>query len=268
MFPLISPIRPKLFMESDSHSFHSRIYVGTSGWSYKHWRGIFYPDTLPPTKYLQHFSRYFTTVEINNSFYRLPEKSSFLKWKDETPPDFLFATKASRFITHLKRLRPSFDSVTLFLDRVRFLGDKLGPILFQLPPRWKADQKRLEEFLKELPSGYQYVFEFRDHSWFTDEIYATLSKYNIAFCIYDLLGDTSPLIVTSKRFVYVRLHGSGQKYGGSYPDEVLKVWSKQILEWQAAGYKVFFYFNNDHKGFAIKNAFSLRGFLKEISGNA
>jgi uncharacterized protein YecE (DUF72 family) len=264
MFSLALPFQQKLFMELDSERFdHKHVHVGTSGWSYKHWRGIFYPDNLSSKQYLQHFSHYFSTVEINNSFYRLPEESSFLKWKEETPPAFLFATKASRFITHLKRLKPSFDSIVLFLDRVRLLSEKLGPILFQLPPHWKADQKRLEDFLEKLPSGFQYVFEFRDPSWFTDKIYATLNEHNVAFCIYDLQGKASPTVVTSRQLVYVRLHGSDHKYGGSYPDNSLKKWSEQILNWEENGYEVFFYFNNDHQGFAVKNAFTLRGFLKK-----
>lgn len=229
-----------------------KIHIGTSGWSYSHWLGTFYPTGTKTQAHLDFYVRYFSTVEINNSFYRLPERKTFSNWKNSVPEDFLFVVKANRFITHMKKLKDPAASIYSFMENVTALEEKLGPILFQLPPNWKLNIQRFEEFLSALPRGMRYVFEFRNESWYTAEIYALLQRYNCAFCMYELGGHTSPILVTAD-FVYLRLHGPGEKYQGSYPDQTLDYWSDQCMAWSASG-DVFVYFDNDQNGYAPKNA--------------
>jgi uncharacterized protein YecE (DUF72 family) len=239
----------------------ARTYIGTSGWHYAHWIGRFYPaDTRPGTE-LGLFSKQFSTVEINNSFYRMPGKPTFEKWKKTTPPGFTFAVKASRYITHMKKLKDGAKAVRQFLGRADALGRKLGPVLFQLPPHWHLNLDRLTEFLRSLPKGYRYAFEFRDHTWYTNDVLTALKKYSCAFCIYELDGHMSPEEITAN-FVYVRLHGPGGKYQGSYPDKVLKTWAAKIQHWNESRKDVYIYFDNDDQGFAAFNARRLASLLK------
>ena len=181
-------------------------YIGTSGWHYDHWKGPFYPKDLSATGFLEHYAGLFPTAEINNSFYRLPEEKTLAGWRETTPKGFVFSVKASRYLTHMKKLKDPDEPLERLLDRVSALGDKLGSILFQLPPRWKINSERLESFLDVLPENHRYAFEFRDASWFDDEVYGLLTEYGASFCVYDLDGQTSPKEVTAD-FVYVRLHG-------------------------------------------------------------
>jgi uncharacterized protein YecE (DUF72 family) len=237
-----------------------RIHIGTSGWSYKHWRITFYPEEVKVKDQFEYYRRFFDTVEINNTFYRLPEKSTFLKWKNEVPHGFMYVVKASRFITHMKKLHDPKRSLALFLDHVSLLEEKLGAILFQLPPSLKANHLLLKDFLEQLPVEYRYVFEFRNADWYREEIYQLLKKYNCAFCIYELNGHVSP-IKTTADFVYLRLHGPGNKYQGSYSDETLLKWATLCKEWLKTK-DVFVYFDNDEKAFAVYNAMK----LKELTG--
>jgi uncharacterized protein YecE (DUF72 family) len=238
-----------------------RIYIGTSGWSYKHWRGTFYPEQIKVKNHFFYYLQHFNTVEINNTFYGIPSDETFINWEKKVPDDFIYVIKANRNITHLKKLHEPSISLPPFLDRVKLLDKKLGPILFQLPPFMKSNVALFESFLHELPKNYRYVFEFRNADWYKDEIYQLLKEYNCAFCIYELAGHLSPLEVTAD-FVYLRLHGPGNKYQGSYSNEALKKWAEQCSEWLKTK-DVFVYFDNDEKGYAAFNALK----LKEIINN-
>lgn len=230
-----------------------KIHVGTSGWHYKHWVGTFYPEGISASNQLEHYLKDFTAVEINNSFYRVPQAKTFEEWNKAVPEDFIFAVKANRFFTHLKKLQVGKADVENFIDKVDLLGKKAGPILFQLPPNWKINLERLEEFLRKLPTHHRYTFEFRNSTWYQDEVYDCLRRFNAAFCIYELAGHHSPVLVTAD-FVYARLHGPGDKYQGSYSYEQLQELAGQCLQWQKTGKEVFVFFDNDEKGYAAHNA--------------
>jgi uncharacterized protein YecE (DUF72 family) len=240
------------------------VRVGTSGWHYPHWQGPYYPQDLPADHWLAHYARELSTVEVNGTFYRLPEATTLAAWREQTPEGFLFSIKASRTITHMRKLRNCAEPLGLLLARARLLGPKLGPLLFQLPPHWGANPRRLEELLVGLPVGLRYAFEFRDPSWHIEEVYEVLRARNAAFCIYDLAAFTSPLSVTAD-FVYVRLHGpSPQPYQASYSETQLRDWAARARNWAGRGGKdVFIYFDNDQAGYAIRNALSIRKYLAE-----
>ncbi|MBD3305037.1 DUF72 domain-containing protein [candidate division KSB3 bacterium] len=236
------------------------IHIGTSGWTYDHWQGPFYPPEQGKSgrNLLTYYAPHFSTVEVNNSFYQLPAEQTVRHWCKSVPADFLFAVKASRYITHQKKLNDPEESVSRFLQRVRSFGDRLGPILFQLPPRWHVNTDRLHAFLKVLPSDVRYTVEFRDPTWFHDEVYALLREHGVAFCIYDLQGRLSPKEVTTD-FVYLRLHGPHEEaYTGSYPPQTLAGWAGAFTTWTQQGKEVFCYFDNDAHGFAPQNAKALQ----------
>jgi uncharacterized protein YecE (DUF72 family) len=235
----------------------SRIHIGTSGWNYKHWLGPFYPERFPAQDMLEFYARHFDTVELNNSFYHLPTANSFEKWRDITPQDFVFAVKASRFTTHMKKLKEPTSSTDKFFAAAEKLEEKLGVILFQLPPRWKVNLERLSEFLQAMPREYRYAFEFREESWFTSEVYDLLKKHSVALCVYHMKGWNSPIEVTAD-FVYVRMHGTETQYGGSYSLKMLEEWASQIRQWQSESKDVYVYFNNDPEAQAIRNALTLK----------
>lgn len=237
-----------------------RIHVGTSGWHYRHWVGSFYPAGTRPPDFLDLYLRHFRTVEINNSFYHLPATETLEAWRDAVPRDFRFAVKASRFITHNKKLKDGQGSFRLFFDRVKVLGTRLGPILFQLPPQWKFNGERLEEFLASLPRGPRYAFEFRNEGWLREESYALLERYGAAFCQYDWNGYRTPEKVIGKQ-VYVRFHGPREGYGGSYSRPALKTWAQRMRGWAEEGREVWCYFNNDAQGGAPGNAETLMELL-------
>ncbi len=242
---------------SPAEGMGGRIHIGTSGWHYAHWVGPFYPAGMPNEEFLPFYTGRFRTVEINNTFYHLPSRKALAGWRDGTPKDFLFACKASRFITHMKKLSDPRESITRFFDTVEELGEKLGPILFQLPPRWHLNLPRLKSFLEALPKQHRYAFEFRDESWFGAGTNAVLEEHSAAFCIYDFAGRHAPEVVTSN-VVYVRLHGPGEAYRGHYSRAVLGKWARKCRAWAQAGKDVYCYFDNDEKGHAAKDALTLK----------
>jgi uncharacterized protein YecE (DUF72 family) len=233
------------------------IRIGASGWHYKHWRGSFYPADLPATDMLTFYARHFDTVELNNSFYRLPTQTALTTWRATVPVGFCFAVKASRYLTHMKKLKDPASGLTKFLPRVEALGEKLGPILFQLPPRWHCNLDRLATFLAALPDHHRYVFELRDRSWHIPAVYNLLSRYHVAFCLYELAGFQSPFEITTD-FTYVRLHGPYGAYQGRYDRVALDLWARRILEWQSVLQGIYVYFDNDEAGFAARNALELK----------
>ncbi|RJR30955.1 DUF72 domain-containing protein [Candidatus Parcubacteria bacterium] len=239
-----------------------RIHIGTSGWSYNHWKKVFYPVNFAVQDWLRYYSLFFDTVEINNTFYVLPEKNSFFRWRKTVNKDFVFAVKASRYITHIKRLKTPDKATRLFWQRVKFLKDNLGPILFQLPPGFKKDTERFKKFIHTLPKGIKAVIEFRNREWFCREVKNVLAESNTGFCIYNGLGFTAPLWVTSS-MVYIRLHGPKKMYRGNYSPKELILWSKRIKKWSKDGKEVYCYFNNDYKGYAVKNALNLKSRIKK-----
>jgi uncharacterized protein YecE (DUF72 family) len=236
----------------------ARLLIGTSGWHYKHWRGCFYPDDLKAPQYLSWYIRHFKTVEINNCFYRLPTESSVESWREQTPPDFCFAVKGSRFLTHIKRLRDPDAGLETFLSRMELLKGKLGPILFQLPPNWHVNPERLETFLQALPrKKHRYIFEFRDPTWYRQDIYDMLRRYNIGLCIHDWRGEQSPIELTGD-VAYIRFHGATGRYQGEYTPDMLRRWAELICGWLSQLKYVYAYFNNDVGGHAIRNAQTLQ----------
>jgi uncharacterized protein YecE (DUF72 family) len=239
----------------------SRIRIGTSGWYYKHWKGRFYSAEIAAIDMLSFYVQHFDTVEINNTFYALPALATAQKWREKTPAGFLFAVKASRFLTHLKRLLDTGEGLRKFFDVVEALQEKAGPILFQLPPRWRANPSRLENFLKALPSDYQYVFEFRDPSWFHPEIYRILRDHKMALCITNRRNEDSAIELTSD-FAYVRFHGGSPELRGNYDAATLRRWAERIECWRRELRNIYIYFNNDWEGFAIQNAVELRKLLE------
>lgn len=239
------------------------IRIGTSGWSYAHWRRVFYPESMASNRWLTYYIRYFDTVEVNNSFYNLPNQSTFVKWRAEATPDFIFAVKANRFITHMKKLKNVEDALGVFVERVANLKRNLGPILFQLPPNLKLDAQRLRDFLALLPPRKRYVVEFRNSSWLDDSAIVALADRKVAFCIHDLLDKPCPRHVTAP-FAYFRFHGHNEKYGGSYPKKILKEYAQEMVALRNKGKDVYAYFNNDAFGYALKDAVTLKKLISRI----
>jgi uncharacterized protein YecE (DUF72 family) len=238
----------------------SKLYIGTSGFSYDDWVGDFYPMDIASNKRLNYYAEYFDTVEINNSFYNLPTKKTFQNWADAVPDGFVFSVKANRYITHMKNLMVDEEPINRLLKRAEPLGRKLGPILFQLPPQWNLNLERLEKFVNLLPTDYRFVFEFRNQTWYTEEVYELLKTNNLAFCIHDHQDAPSPEIVTAD-FVYFRFHGPDGYYQSKYNDQQLENWKLKIRKFLRQEVEVYCYFNNDFQGFAIDNAQKLKNLL-------
>jgi uncharacterized protein YecE (DUF72 family) len=233
------------------------VRIGTSGWEYRHWRGRFYPTGLPQDRRLEFYAERFDTVELNNSFYRLPEADTFAAWARRVPNGFAFAVKASRYLTHMKRLRDPEEPLERLWTRARRLGDRLGPMLYQLPPRWRPNFDRLDAFLRAVPSGERQAVEVRDRRWYRPALYASLEHANVALCLHDMPGSaTAPRRVGP--FVYLRFHGAGQRYSGSYTPQRLAAWADRIAAWASASSPVWVYFNNDVGGRAVVDAERLR----------
>jgi uncharacterized protein YecE (DUF72 family) len=233
------------------------LRVGCSGWQYRHWKGSFYPAELRQADWFDHYASVFDTVEINNSFYRLPEAETFARWRNQSPARFLFAVKASRFLTHMKKLKDPDEPLERFLSHASRLGRKLGPVLYQLPPRWAPDIDRFRRFLDALPARRLHVVEFREPGWYCEEIYALLETRGVSMCLHDMKGSESPRRRVGP-FLYVRFHGAGTKYGGRYRDEQLASWAEWLGEHRREGRDVYAYFNNDWGSHAPRDALRLR----------
>ena len=238
-----------------------KILIGTSGWSYRSWRGPFFPDDLPARLQLEYYAQHFNTTELNGVFYRTPSEESVRGWAEHTPDDFVFAWKASKFITHWKRLNDtSRNSLELMESRLRLLGLKAGPVLFQLPPQFERNRERLASFSKLLSPKRRYVFEFRHPSWYEDDILDLLRDNDIALCISDHHDAPSPWIVTA-RHVYVRGHGPGGRYRGHYRPNTLNKWQRWLRGVSKRGRLAYVYFDNDQKSAAPKDAAKLAELL-------
>jgi uncharacterized protein YecE (DUF72 family) len=230
--------------------------VGCSGWQYAHWRGNFYPSDLPTARWLEFYATRFDTVEVNNTFYRLPEARAFAAWRRRAPRGFLYAVKASRFLTHMKKLRDPAEPLQRFFSRARQLGPAFGPVLYQLPPRWPVNAERLRTFLRMLPKTRRHALEFRDPSWYCDEVFALLEQHHVALCLHDMQGSASGRLAVGP-FVYARFHGTS-RYAGSYGDDMLAGWAEWLADRVRQGCGVYAYFNNDTGGHAPRDAVRLR----------
>ena len=239
------------------------IRIGCSGFLYDHWKGTFYPEDLPRNLWLGFYAKHFSTVELNVTFYRLPERETFAKWYLATPKDFVFSLKASRFITHVKKLKDCAEPIEAFFSRASVLKEKLGVILWQLPPTFNMDIERFKGFLEALrPYGIRNTFEFRNETWINKKILSLFEKENIALCMADhpdFLGD----LPATADFVYIRRHGEGGSYTTSYSNESLKEDAKYIKDHLKKKKDVFMYFNNDASGYAAKNAMELVSLIRK-----
>ncbi|WP_243444805.1 DUF72 domain-containing protein [Sphingosinicella humi] len=233
--------------------------------NYKHWRGRFYPEGLPQKRWFEHYAATFDTVEINNSFYRLPTAETFDKWREQAPDGFCYAVKANRFLTQAKKLKDCAEPLERMMTPFRHLGDRLGPILYQLPPRFRANLERLDEFLSLVPKDVINVFEFREKSWLTEEVLGLLGRHGASFCAHDMPGSATPRWAIGP-ITYVRFHGSEGKYWGRYSDEGLLGWTDWIVEQAKGGRSVWCYFNNDIDAHAIHDALTLRAMVKQATG--
>lgn len=229
------------------------IWIGTSGWSYDHWDGVLYEDGTPTGRRLSAYADSFDTVEVDTTFYRLPDDGTLEAWEETVPEGFQFAVTASQYTTHLEKREDADEALGELLDRIEILGDKLGPILFQCPPNWTRNAEQLASFLDTLPRGHEYAFEFRDPSWFHDEIYELLAANDAALCLYEIQGARSPLVVTAG-LIYVRLHKPRDTDGSEYSRQALSAWADRFVEWAGDGHEIFCYFTNHHDGAAVRNA--------------
>jgi uncharacterized protein YecE (DUF72 family) len=209
---------------------------------------------------LEFYASHFDTVELNNTFYRLPLESGLEKWRGTTPDGFCFTAKGSRFLTHMKKLKDAEVGIGRFFERVDRLRPKLGPIVFQLPPFWDVEADRLESFIRALPKRHRYAFEFRNPTWHTEAVYRILRKHNAAFCIFEIAGFRSEYHITAD-FTYVRLHGPEGAYQGSYSSSTLQRWADRIDTWQKQLRGIYVYFDNDQAAYAVEDARSLKRLL-------
>jgi uncharacterized protein YecE (DUF72 family) len=246
----------------------SRVRIGCSGWNYKSWRDRFYPRGLSASRWLEFYAERFDTVEINNTFYRLPERSVFAAWRERMPAGFLAAVKGSRYLTHMKRLRDPEEPLTRLFSRADALGSKLGPVLYQLPGHFTCDRPRLDRFLSALPRTRRnrrlhHVMEFRHPSWYVPEVFEVLTRHRVALCLHDKAGSAlaGPFVGP---FVYLRFHGTSGRYHGSYSASQLDHWAHRIAERLHEGQRVFAYFNNDPDAVAVANALALRAAVAKL----
>ncbi len=235
----------------------AQIRIGCSGWQYAHWRGDLYPRDLAQDRWFEHYAARFDTVELNNSFYRLPRAEVFSSWGRRAPAGFLMAVKASRYLTHVRRLREPAEPLDRLWGRARRLGDHLGPMLYQLPPRWHRNVQRLAAFAEAIPRDRPQAVEFRDPDWYHDETYAALERGGLALCLHDMPGSSSPREPIGP-LAYVRFHGSGAKYGRGYAGQALAAWADRLVGWADEGMSCYAYFNNDIGGHAFRDAARLR----------
>lgn len=236
--------------------------VGCSGWIYRHWRGLFYPEKLAVKRWFAWYAETFDTVEINNSFYRLPKPETFEAWREQAPHGFCYAVKANRYLTQAKKLKDCEEPIARMMASVDALRPALGPLLFQLPPRFKLNLDRLESFLSLVPKDVPNVFEFREPSWYCDPVYALLERYGASLCVHDMPGLPSPRVAVGP-VAYVRFHGATGKYVGRYPDAALQDWTDWIAAEACVGRAVWAYFNNDIHGHAIEDAQTLKAMIRQ-----
>ena len=239
---------------------HSSVRIGTSGWDYPHWQEIFYPEDCPKTKWLEYYTRNFDVLELNASFYRLPTAETFGKWRQRSPSGFFWAVKMNRYVTHIRRLKNVAEAMSRFYEVVSFLGDKLGPILIQLPPNLLYDNFLLLDFLNLLDPSLKHALEVRHASWIQDEVLHILHQRNVAFCISDTAGRYPMKLAVTADFAYLRLHGSRVLYASLYSEEELRAWADTISEWAC---ETWVFFDNDFGGNAVRNALRLREIFKE-----
>ena len=233
------------------------VRIGCSGWNYPHWRERVYPRGIPQRRWLEHYATLFDTVEVNNTFYRLPKRESVAAWVEVTPPGFLFAVKASRFLTHMKRLTDMDRGVERFYERIQPLLDspKLGPVLWQLPETFRRDDERLAFALERLPPG-RHCFEFRHPSWFAEEVYTALREHGVALVIGDHPERPFQTHELTADWTFIRFHYGSRGRNGNYSDRELETWTRRIAQWRRR-VEVFAYFNNDWEGYAVENGLSL-----------
>ncbi|MBD3335316.1 MAG: DUF72 domain-containing protein [Candidatus Eisenbacteria bacterium] len=243
------------------HRQTGELRIGTSGYEYNHWTDVLYPKGLPKKERFACYAERFDTVEINNTFYNLPQEKTFDAWRNRAPGGFRYALKFSRYGTHLKHLKDPEQPIAQFLDRAERLGAHLGPILVQLPPRWNADPARLDTFLKAAPKRHRWAVELRDRSWLNDEVFAVLRRHKAALVLHDMI-DNHPRELTAD-WSYLRFHGTHGRYGGGYSPQALSAWARWIQEQLEAGRDVYVYFNNDVGGHAVRNALDLRRFTSQ-----
>ena len=236
------------------------VRVGCSGWNYAHWRdGVFYPPRLPPRRWLDYYAQHFDTVEVNSTFYRLPKEAAVANWVEQSPSDFLFAVKASRYLTHIKRLLDLGPGLDRFYERIRPLvrSPKLGPVLWQLPATFRRDDERLANALAALPPG-RHCFEFRHPSWFVPEVTALLRRHAVALVIGDHPDRPFQTHDLATDWTFIRFHTGTRGRGGNYSATELDEWAARIDEWRRAKVDVYAYFNNDWFGYAPRNALALK----------
>lgn len=236
--------------------------MGCSGWIYPHWRGRFYPEKLAVKRWFAFYAEHFDTVEINNSFYRLPKPETFDGWAVQAPPGFRYAVKANRFLTQAKKLKDCEEPMARMMPAIRHLGETLGPVLYQLPPRFRINLERLEAFLELVPKDVANVFEFRDNSWYDDRVFALLERHGASFCAHDMPGLQSPDLAVGP-VAYVRFHGGEGKYWGRYSDERLLRWTDWMVAQARGGRTVWAYFNNDAEAHAVQDALTLQAMLRQ-----
>jgi uncharacterized protein YecE (DUF72 family) len=229
------------------------VWIGTSGWQYRDWRGRFYPPKLPVSGWLEAYAGAFATVESNAAFYRLPERRTFADWAARTPPDFVMAVKVSRYLTHIRRLREPAEAVARFVDRVAGLGDKVGPVLLQLPPQMRCDADRLDAALAEFPAELRVAVEFRHATWFVDEIRALLTERGAALCLADRRGPLTPSWRTAS-WTYLRFHEGRAAPSPCYGRTALRTWAQRLADGWGPAADCFVYFNNDPRGCAPRDA--------------
>jgi uncharacterized protein YecE (DUF72 family) len=236
-----------------------QLRVGCSGWNYRHWREVVYPKGLPARRWLEHYAGLFDTVEVNNTFYRLPSRNAVAAWVEQTPRDFLFSVKSSRYLTHMKRLTDMASGVERFYERIEPLreGGKLGPVLWQLPENFHRDDERLAAALERLPDG-RHCFEFRHPSWFTEDVYSILRQHRVALVIGDHPKRPFQTHELTTGWTFIRFHYGQRGRDGNYSSRELETWKRRIAAWRSS-VEVFAYFNNDWNGYAVRNALALAG---------
>ena len=230
------------------------VFIGCSGYYYNHWKGLFYPPSLPKSQWLSFYAQHFSTVEINNTFYKMPGEKTIKNWYEISPQGFIFTLKGFRYITHLKRLNfdeDLIDYILQFQHIASLLREKSGPVLWQFPGSFKVDIEKLERFCSRLSHDFQHVFEFRDASWFTPPVYEVLEKYGHTLCIVSAPGKIPEVVIATADTAYVRFHGKDAWWDYNYSDQELQLW-KQRLE-QLPAKKLFIYFNNDTHAYAVNN---------------